>query len=89
MSNEEYKYRFDKEKNHKSFDVLNEVLEDALIGGQLTIAPVTKHTPFVECMPECCKLDNPMNSYRNYYKIEKSHIAKWTKRGEPKWWKIV
>lgn len=87
--NDEYKFRFNKEVNHKSFDVLDEVLEDAISSGKLSIVPFFHHTPFRECMPSYCKKDTIVESYRNYYKLEKGHIATWTKRGEPEWWKTV
>jgi hypothetical protein len=87
--NEEYMYRFDKEKNHKSFDVILDAVDKALAKDKLKFIPFFHHTPFVECMPDYCKLNNPIASYRNYYMQEKKHIAKWTKRGVPKWWKTV
>lgn len=38
-------------------------------------------------MPDYCKLDDPVESYRNYYLKEKSHILAWTKREKPHWLK--
>lgn len=39
------------------------------------------------CMPEKYKTSDPVQSYRNYYMGEKSHIAKWTNREIPFWWR--
>ena len=38
-------------------------------------------------MPDKYKIDDPVQSYRNYYLGEKAHLAKWTKRDVPNWWK--
>tara|TARA_B100000579_G_C22708778_1_gene793476 strand:+ start:403 stop:876 length:474 start_codon:yes stop_codon:yes gene_type:complete len=40
-------------------------------------------TPFAECMPDYCKEEDPVSSYRNYYLKEKSHILKWKSRDVP------
>lgn len=38
-----------------------------------------------KCMPDYCKLDSVVDSYRNYYRKEKIKFAKWNKREVPKW----
>ena len=38
-------------------------------------------------MPDYCKLDTSIKSYRNYYLKEKKRFAKWTKRNIPEWFK--
>ena len=43
---------------------------------------ITKH---VLCMPEYCKKDNVIESYRCYYMTKKRHVAKW-KNGVPEWY---
>jgi len=48
--------------------------------------PYFEHTPFVKCMPDHYKVDDPVQSYRNYYKGDKAYIAQWTKRPIPDWW---
>lgn len=41
---------------------------------------------YIACMPDECKVPNDsITSYRNYYKLHKRHIAKWTKRDAPPW----
>ena len=36
-----------------------------------------------QCMPDYCKGENTVLAYQNYYILEKSGFAKWTKRPEP------
>lgn len=38
-----------------------------------------------QAMPDHCKMDDPIDAYRNYYKLEKQSFAKWTKRDIPEW----
>lgn len=38
-------------------------------------------------MPEQYKTSDPVQSYRDYYINEKSHLAKWTNRPVPYWWR--
>lgn len=45
------------------------------------------HTPFPLCMPDKYKINNVVESYRNYYKGEKRHLANWKNREIPEWWK--
>lgn len=42
-------------------------------------------TPFPLCMPDYCKLTSPIDSYRNYYNLEKSHLFSWKSRNSPSW----
>lgn len=43
-------------------------------------------TPMPSCMaPEYIVSDDPIINYRNYYKIGKSQMHKWTKRPTPEW----
>lgn len=45
-------------------------------------------TPFVNCMKEQYIICNDVIiNYRNYYINSKSHLAKWTKREKPFWYK--
>ena len=38
-----------------------------------------------QCMPEVCKGEDTVLAYQNYYIIEKSGFARWTKREIPTW----
>lgn len=33
-----------------------------------------------------CIANSPVESYRNYYRKAKRHLAKWKKRNPPEWW---
>jgi hypothetical protein len=75
--NDEYKLRYDKKINHKSYDVIKSL-------------PDYKHkcldlTAFAMAMPDEYKCDNPVVAYRNYYKQDKKNIATW-KNKTPEWW---
>ena len=38
-----------------------------------------------QCMPKACKGEDTVLAYQNYYIIEKSGFARWTKRETPTW----
>ena len=38
-----------------------------------------------QCMPKACKGEDTVLAYQNYYIIEKSGFARWTKRETPAW----
>jgi hypothetical protein len=40
-------------------------------------------TKFAEAMDSIYKLENPLLSYRNYYKQGKTHLHSWKKREKP------
>lgn len=75
----EYEYRYN--KIHKCFDVID-LLQQPF--SEIEI-PIGK-TPFKLCMPDEYKTDDPVQSYRNYYKSKES-FASWKIREQPLWWK--
>ncbi|STX27926.1 Uncharacterised protein [Legionella beliardensis] len=75
--NEEYKYRFNRDKNHKSYDVVL-----ALDPPPLPDLGLTKIT---QVLPDEYRHENPVLAYRQYFRGHKSHLAKWTKRDIPVW----
>ena len=77
---EEWRYRHDHTKTHKSY----------LVALQLRANMPTHFekeglTPFALAMPDQYKTDDPIESYRNYYKGDKSAMASWKKRSKPDW----
>lgn len=79
--NNEYKYRFNHNVNHKSFDVIQSL--------PIPDLPDIEMTRFARAMPDECKIDNDVvASYRNYYNTSKQNILKWTKRQTPSWVEI-
>lgn len=75
--NDEYKLRYNKKINHKSFDVIKSLpdYKNECLG----------LTSFALAMPDEYKCDNPVEAYRNYYKQDKKNIATW-KNKTPEWW---
>lgn len=76
--NEEYKYRYDKKVNHKSWDVIRSLDTPDIVDIGLT--------PFAQAMPSELKSSDVVSSYRKYYIRNKSHLAVWTKRDKPSWY---
>lgn len=77
LLNAEYKYRYEKSNNHKSYDLVATL--------PLPNIPDIGLTPFAQAMPDKYKHDDAVVAYRNYYVNEKSDFLKWTKRGAPLW----
>jgi hypothetical protein len=76
--NEEYKYRYQKGRDHKS----------ALVMRKLPLPPLPERglTPFAQAMPEQYKVPgDAVQAYRNFYVGEKSAFATWTRREVPDW----
>ena len=73
----EYSYRY--EKRHKSQDVIEWCL---------TNPPSLPEEDFTEppkAMPEEYKVNDVVQSYRNYYIGDKKYFSKWKKREVPSW----
>lgn len=80
---EEYTYRYG--KIHSSWQKLGKILNK--MPKNITM---NERSPFAIAMkqyPECIVENDPIQSYRNYYRVAKKDFAKWTKREEPEWWK--
>lgn len=76
--NDEYRYRFDRQTDHRSIDVLR-----SISGYQYLCRGLT---PFAQAMPEKYKIPgDAVNAYRRFYIGEKKHFARWTLREEPAW----
>ena len=84
--NIEYKYRYNKTEDHKSFLVLQS--QKCLI--LKSKIPNIKMTPFKMAMPIDYQNKNVVDSYRTYYRKDKltwgnNKPSTWTKRGKPYW----
>jgi hypothetical protein len=77
----EYTYRYG--KIHKSMEVIKFARENA------HYIPDGALTPFAQAMPDEYKDADPIKAYRNYYIHGKNHLAKWTKREIPYWYKFI
>lgn len=79
--NVEYRYRYNHDYNHKSYDVI----------ASLPLPNIPDHglTKFAQAMPTYRRNDDTVTAYRNYYNAEKYHLFKWTKREIPKWITLI
>ena len=76
--NDEYRYRYTKEADHKS----------AMVVQGLPLPPIEDVglTEFAQAMPDEYKVPgDPVRAYREFYHGEKAHFAKWTRREPPTW----
>lgn len=76
--NREWRARYGHSHDHKSWLVIKD-MEDSI--GKL---PPKRRTPFVLAMPDEFKSDDPVASYRAYYRSKP--FAKWAYSASPKWW---
>ena len=74
----EYTHRYG--KHHAT-----ERLRNILYMPPLNIVHGVPFTDPPQCMPELCKGEDTVLAYQNYYIIEKSGFARWTKREMPAW----
>lgn len=79
----EYKHRYGRE--HLSYITLksSKIITKALIkyGSKLSITDLKPAC----AMPDECKTESVIDSYRNYYRMHKSHLFSWTRRNKPDW----
>lgn len=85
--NKEYKYRYNKDVDHKSWLAVKDL--------PIPNIPYGKLTPFARAMPDEVKINNcndkfqnSIDSYQNYYRTNKQHIMQYTKRNKPKFLKV-
>ena len=76
---DEFQYR--RNKKHKSYEVVKWCIDNI---HKLKFDKI-ESTPFALAMPEQYRTSCPIESYRNYYRNEKSHLFKWTNRERPDW----
>jgi hypothetical protein len=75
---DEYTRRYD--KVHKSQQVIEWCDNNR---PELPIGILTEHPT---CMPDYCKMETVVDSYRNYYMNEKAKFAKWKDGNIPFWY---
>lgn len=78
--NAEWKKRYGHDRNHKSY----EVIMDMLNSKRLHDLPFMGLTPFAQAMPEQYKRNDPVESYRDYYRSKS--FARWDHGPQPDWW---
>ncbi|WP_316861051.1 hypothetical protein [uncultured Cohaesibacter sp.] len=76
--NREYRYRYEKTKDHNSIAVLDQIESIGFESLGLT--------EFPQAMPEQYRVvGDPVAAYRNFYRGDKRQFARWTKREPPAW----
>lgn len=77
--NDEYRYRYDRQRDHASIAVLDQVEQLRFECRGLT--------EFAQAMPEQYKVPgDAVAAYRAFYLAEKHAFARWTRRAPPDWW---
>lgn len=74
----EYYYRYG--KIHKNLDMIQDHKSDDYL-----IMEKSEATPVVLAIPDDCKTNDPVQSYRNYYLKYKQHLLTYTRREIPFW----
>jgi len=76
--NDEYRYRYRRDFDHKSAEVVRSLLPPYLADLGLT--------EFAQVMPEKYRVPgDAVLAYRRFYVGEKAHFAAWTRRRPPRW----
>jgi hypothetical protein len=76
--NNEYRFRFDKDTDHRSIAVLGEIESYNFERRGLT--------EFAQAMPDKYKVPgDAVEAYRKFYIGEKLGFARWTRRNRPRW----
>lgn len=78
--NREWRQRYKHNVNHKSY----EVIKDIVLEHKWIELPDMGLTPFAQAMPEQFKRNDPVASYRDYYKSKT--FARWDHGPTPDWW---
>jgi hypothetical protein len=77
----EYTHRYGKQHKCETDGLL------ALLQAPPSKFPQTGLTEPPQAMPDTCKVPgNAVEAYRNYYRLEKRHLATWKKRTIPLWY---
>ena len=76
--NTEYRFRYERDSDHKSISVLSEITNCSYENKGLT--------EFAQAMPDEYKVPgDAVKAYRQFYLGEKMKFAKWSKRSVPEW----
>ena len=77
----EYSFRYS--KRHKCRDIIEQLKHAP------DYIPDGERTPFAQAMPDEYKRENAVEAYKIYYRNNKAHIAKWTKREVPEFMRLI
>lgn len=73
-------------KTHKTQEVISKLTRGPYALGNPEGGVCWEAKDFALAMPDKYKTDDPVESYRAYYRAEKAHIAKWEHGPTPPWW---
>ena len=77
--NREYRYRYERDRDHASIAVLRQIEDCRFERSGLT--------EFAQAMPDAYKVPgDAVSAYRRFYLAEKAPFATWTRRSAPDWW---
>jgi hypothetical protein len=77
--NREYRFRYNKDRDHASIKVLDKIMHFEYETRGLT--------EFAQAMPDEYKLPgDAVSAYRAFYRGENQAFARWTRRPAPEWW---
>lgn len=79
--NNEYRFRWQKDVDHKSWSVIQDLPDHFSIPDRFTQP--------AQAMPDNFKHEDAVEAYRRYYRYGKTNLAKWTKRQTPFWWEHI
>lgn len=79
----EFRYRFNHEVSHKSWRMLADM--DKLNMLQRYLPKLGSISPPALAMPEEYRTEDAVHSYRLYYRLDKQHLLKYSKRERPEW----
>jgi hypothetical protein len=84
---DEYTERYGKvHKSHEVHRWLNRHIPPTF---EATVENPVGITPFAVCMPDECKVSgDPVESYRQYYRVSKRRMARWKNSVQPTWMPI-
>jgi hypothetical protein len=78
---QEWQFRHSHSKIHKSYIIAQQLKKNIPLTGYPTVGL----TKFALAMPDQYKTNDPVQSYRNYYRGDKARMASWKRRPKPLW----
>lgn len=72
-----YRHQHPRDKKHKSWETIKRLPKPDIKDVGLT--------KFALAMPDDCKTDDPITSYRLFYARYKNHLFEWKRRSPPDW----
>lgn len=84
---DEFFYRFNKTQHHKCRAYLDWISNNLPLENLPSLGFTNPPRCFAAYAEQIEQSDDVVFDYRRYYTLGKRHLAVWTKRGEPFWWR--